>query len=403
MSANPAAVLVGTYGEIALKGGNRAMFERALVRAARRLLPAGASVAIRASHLEVRLAEGTPAEVGISALQRCFGLVAVRPAVRLGRPLAMAAVVEACRATAGAAMAGGARSFKVVARRQDKSFPLTSPDLNRVLGADVALATGMTVDVHHPDLELGVDVRTDAIYVWGRGVPGPGGLPVGTAGRALALLSGGIDSPVAAYGAARRGLSLAGAYCHTFPYTGDGTRDKVLDLCRQLAAYVGGVRLWVVDFTPVQLAVQAEVPEPFRTLVSRRMMLRLAEVLARRERAGALVTGDSLGQVASQTLESLAAVGEVASLPLLRPLLAWDKQEIVAMARRIGTYDISVRPFDDCCTVFAPRHPRTRPTREQVRAAEAALDVEALVDAALTGSQRWRVTPEECAPDAPAV
>ncbi len=394
MTAGAATVLVGSYGEIALKGGNRAVFERALVRAARRLLPAGTAVAIRASHLEARLPVGVPQETGLAALQRCFGLVSVRSATRLERPLALEDVARTACATARQAMLAGAQSFKLAARRQDKSFPLTSPELNRVLGAEVAAATGLRVDVHHPDLELGVDVRDDAVYVWGRSLPGPGGLPVGTSGRAMALLSGGIDSPVAAYSAARRGLGLAAAYCHTFPYTGDGTRDKVLDLCRRLTEYVGGIHLWVVDFTPVQLAIQAEVPEPFRTLVARRMMLRLAEDLARRERAGALVTGDSLGQVASQTLASLAAVGEVASLPVLRPLLSWDKQEIVELARRIGTYDISIRPFDDCCTVFAPRHPRTRPTRAQVRDAEARLALSPLMGSALAGSHRWQITPD---------
>ena len=399
MTDRGGTLLVGSYGEIALKGGNRAVFERALARAARRLLPDGAVVAIRGSHLEARLPAGVPEETGIAALQRCFGLVAVRPATRLERPLELADVARAACATARQAMVAGAGSFKVAARRQDKAFPLTSPELNRALGAEVARTTGLRVDVHRPDLELGVDVRQDAVYIWGRTLPGPGGLPLGSSGRAVALLSGGIDSPVAAYSAARRGLTLAAAYCHTFPYTGDGTRDKVVDLCRRLAEYVGTVHLWVVDFTPVQLAIQSDVPEPYRTLVARRMMVRLAEELARRERAGALVTGDSLGQVASQTLESLAAVGEVANLPLLRPLLSWDKQEIVALARRIGTYDISVRPFDDCCTVFAPRHPRTRPTRVQVREAEGRIAVPALVASALSGSHRWTITPRGAAPD----
>lgn len=401
MSLAGEELLIGSYGEIALKGGNRHFFERALARGARRLLPAGSGAAVRGSHLEVRLPVGVPVEAGIEALQRCFGLVAVRPARRLARPLDLADVAAAAVEEARRAQAGGARSFKVAARRQDKAFPYTSPELNRLVGAEVARATGLPVDVHGPDLEVGLDIRGDAVYLWGRRLPGPGGLPVGSSGRGLVLLSGGIDSPVAAYAAARRGLALSAAYCHTFPYTGDGTRDKVLDLCRRLAGFVGEVRLWVVDFTPVQLAIQEAVGEPWRTLVSRRMMLRLGEALARRERAGALITGDSLGQVASQTLESMAAVGEVATLPLLRPLVGWDKAEIVALARRIQTYDISVRPFDDCCVVFAPRHPRTRPTPEEVRGAEAALDVASLAERALAGSRRWRVTPDDARQEPP--
>ncbi len=391
---NGEQILIGRYAEIALKGGNRPDFERALLRAARLRLPAGSRVELRGSRLLARLTADRAVEDGVRALQHVFGLTAVQPAWRLARPLELARVVEGVIHLAQEAARGGARTFKIAARRADKSFPLDSPALNRQLGAEVLSATGLRVDVHGPDVEIGVDVRADAVYLWGGGAPGPGGLPTGTAGRAVALMSGGIDSPVAAYLAAKRGLSLAAVYCHTPPYTGEGVRQKVIDLCRLLARYAGPVRLWVVGFTPVQLAVQAGVPEPLRTLVARRFMLRIAGAVARRERAGALVTGDSLGQVASQTLESLAATGEVAELPLLRPLVAMDKMEIVAVARRLETYPVSIRPFDDCCSLFAPRHPRTRPTRVDVRFAEAALDVVALVQEALAASERLQVTPE---------
>ncbi len=398
---NVEALLVGRYAEIALKGGNRPVFERALARAARRRLPEGARVEVRGSRLLVRMPEGMPAETGIAGLQRCFGLVSVQPAWRLLRPADTEAIGAQALAVARAAQAAGARSFKITASRIDKTFPVRSPDLNRTLGATVASETGLAVDVHHPDVEIAVEVREDAVYFAGRSLPGPGGLPTGTAGRAMVLLSGGIDSPVAAYLAAKRGLLLSAAYFHTFPYTGDGTRQKVIDLARALARYTGDVRLWVGHFTDIQLAVQDGVPEALRTVVVRRMMLRVAEAFCRRDRAGALVTGDSLGQVASQTLESLAAVGEVADLPLLRPLVAADKTEIVDLARRIGTYDISIRPFDDCCTLFAPRHPRTKPTRAEVRRAEAHLDVETLVAQAVAASERLRVTEAEAVPDPP--
>ncbi len=396
-------LLIGRYAEIALKGGNRADFERALARAARRLLPGGSRVELRGSRLLARLPAGLPAEAGLAALRRCFGLVRIEPSWRLPCPADLADITGEAVAAARRAAQAGASSFKIDARRADKTFPLTSPELNRSLGAAVAAATGLRVDVHHPDVAIGVDVRDDAVYVSGAGVPGPGGLPTGSAGRAMALLSGGIDSPVAAYLAAKRGCRLSAAYFHTPPYTGEGTRQKVEDLAAALARYTGDVRLWIVPFTAAQLAVQRAVPEPLRTLVVRRLMVRIAEGLCRRDRAGALVTGDSLGQVASQTLESLAAVGEVADLPLLRPLVGADKVEIVAVARRIGTYDISIRPFDDCCTVFAPQRPRTRPTRLEVRDAEAALGAgaAALVADAVAGSQRLRVTPDGVATDAP--
>lgn len=440
-------LLVGRYAEVALKGANRPLFERALVRRARQVLPAGWSAEVRGSRLVVRrsvgrgkrLADGAlpasptraagadlgaalgggPGDGGVAAgdaagrdggrsgvgaaaaaldpaalqgveaaLQRCFGLVAVQRALRLAAPAAEDAVGAICVAVAREAQQGGARSFKIAARRADKAYPLDSLALNRYLGAMVAEATGLRVDVHHPDLTVGVDAREDGVYVAGGALPGPGGLPTGTAGRGLLMLSGGIDSPVAGYLAAKRGLLLSAVYFHTFPYTGPGVRAKVEALAARLAAYASPPRLWVGHFTDIQLAIQGQVPEALRTLVARRMMLRVAETLARRERAGALITGDSLGQVASQTLEALAAVGEVATLPLLRPLISMDKTEIIALARRIGTYDISIRPFADCCALFAPRHPRTKPTREEVRAAEAGLEVDALVDAAIGRSER---------------
>jgi thiamine biosynthesis protein ThiI len=394
-------LLVGRYAEIALKGANRADFERALARSARRSLPAGSTVEVRGSRLLVRLPAGTPAEAGAAALQRCFGLVSIRTAWRLPRSAGIDEVAALAAAVGERARQAGARTFKIAASRADKTFPLTSPELNRQVGGRVAKATGLAVDVHRPDVELGVEVRPEGIYVWGTTVPGPGGLPTGTAGRAMVLLSGGIDSPVAAYLAAKRGLRLSAVYFHTFPYTGDGARQKVVDLARVLARYVGDVRLWIGHFTDLQLAVQERVPEPLRTVVVRRLMLRFAEVLARRDRAGALVTGDSLGQVASQTLESMAAIGEVATLPLLRPLVAADKTEIVDLARRVGTYEISIRPFDDCCTLFAPRHPKTRPTRAEAREAEARLPVEELLAAAVARSERLRVTEEGAVPDPP--
>ncbi len=394
-------LLLGHWAEVALKGCNRPQFERALRRAALQRLPGRSGVELRDGRLVVHLAAGVPAEAGIAALQRCFGIVSVRRARRIARPADLAALAVVAVEEARRAQAAGAESFKIAARRADKRFALRSPDLAREIGGAVAAATGLRVDVHHPDVQIGCDVRADAFYVWGAVLPGPGGLPTGTAGRALCLLSGGIDSPVAAYLAAKRGLALSAAYFHTFPYTGDGTRQKVVDLCRALAAYTGEVRLWVGHFTDIQSAVQESVPEPLRTIVARRMMVRFAEALCRRERAGALVTGDSLGQVASQTLEALTAVGEVAALPLLRPLVTADKTEIVDLARRIGTYAISVRPFDDCCTLFAPRHPRTRPTRGEVRDAEGRLAVGALLEAAAARSERLRVTPDGAEPYPP--
>ena len=392
-------LLVGRYAEVALKGGNRPAFERALVRRARQVLPAGCAVRVAGGRLEARLAAGVEPEAGMDALARCFGLVSVRRTLRLACPHEPAQLAAICVDVALQAERTGARSFKIAARRADKGYPLTSLELNRILGAAVAAASGLAVDVHRPDLTIEVDARVDGVYLGGAARPGPGGLPTGTAGRALVLLSGGIDSPVAGYLAAKRGLWLSAVYFHTPPYTGEGARFKVVDLARRLAAFASPVRLWIGAFTEVQLAIQDAVPEPLRTLVVRRMMLRVAESLCLRERGGALITGDSLGQVASQTLEALSAVGEVVTLPLLRPLVAMDKTEIIEMARRIGTYDVSIRPFDDCCALFASRHPRTRPTRAEVRAAEGRLDVAALVAGAVARSERLRVEEGGAVPD----
>lgn len=381
----PTALLLCRYGEIGLKGANRGAFERALLRDVRRRLPEGGQAEPGGGQIVVRVPETHAASV-TDDLTRVFGLVGVLPAV--SAPLRQEAITTAAVRLGREAAGRGARSFKIAARRVWKGYPLTSPELNRALGADVAAATGLAVDVHTPDLVLSVEIRPDAAYLHGPARPGPGGLPLGTGGRGLLLLSGGIDSPVAGYLAGKRGLSLAAVYFHAFPFTGDRTKEKVIDLCRTLARYFGPLRLWVVPFADVQLAIRDHCPDPFATLITRRMMLRVAEGLSRRERAGALITGDSLGQVASQTLEAMTAVGEVAELPLLRPLLTYDKGETVALARRIGTYDISIRPYEDACTVFAPRHPRTRPTREAVRAAEARLAVADLAEAATLAAER---------------
>lgn len=381
-------VVLARYGEIALKGGNRAHFERALLRQVRRVLPEGAAIDHRRGRIVIEAP--APATDTLARLGRVFGLVSFHPALRV--PLDQGAIEAAAVEQARAAPA--ARTFKVEARRANKRFPVRSMELAARCGAAVLRAgLGLRVDVHAPELVIGVEVREDAAYVFGPVTPGPGGLPVGSGGRALLLLSGGIDSPVAGYLAARRGLQLAAVYFHAFPFTGEPAKQKVVDLARILAGYTGRLRLWVAHFTDIQLAIRDRCPDPFGTIVSRRMMLRLAQELARRERCAALVTGENLGQVASQTLEALGAIGEVSALPVLRPLLAWDKVETIRLARRIGSYDVSVRPFDDCCSVFVPARPKTRPTREAARAAEARLDMDELLRSALERSERLDLAP----------
>ncbi len=387
-------VVLVRYGEIGLKGANRPAFERVLLKRVQRALAGLDEVRVDRRHgrLIVRLAaaagrpgepdgDGTLAEEVCQRLARVFGVVSASPAAETGLDLAEieAAAAEALRSAAG----GRPATFKVEARRANKGFPLDSQALARHLGAHLLRAVpGVTVDVHRPQVTVSVEVR-EAAYVYTRTVAGPGGLPVGSSGRAVLLLSGGIDSPVAGWMAMKRGLELAAAHFHSPPFTSERSRQKVVDLCRVLARWGGPVTVHVVGFTAAQREIYDRCPPELGVTLMRRLMLRVAEDLAAREGALALVTGESLGQVASQTLESINVINRVASLPILRPLIGLDKGEIVALARRIGTYDLSILPYEDCCTIFVPRHPRTRPRLEEVEAAEAALDVPALVAGAL--------------------
>ncbi|ADU51392.1 thiamine biosynthesis/tRNA modification protein ThiI [Thermaerobacter marianensis DSM 12885] len=397
-------VLLVRYGEIGLKGRNRPQFEQALVRQVRRALAPWPGVAVYRTpgRVWVEPPAGTDATPLLEALQRVFGIVAVAPAEQV--PLDLDAIAgaaqqvleDALEAEAGrpGTPPGPRITFKVEARRSNKRFPLTSLELNRELGNRLLAAhPELKVDVQRPRITVHVEVRHDGAYVYARSVPGPGGLPVGVTGRACALLSGGIDSPVAVWMAMKRGLSVIPVHFHSPPFTSERAREKVVDLTRVLARWGGAMPLWVVHFTEVQRAIQLECPPELTITLMRRMMFRIAERIAARERALALVTGESLGQVASQTLESIRTISAVATLPVLRPLIGMDKTEIVERARAIGTYDISILPYEDCCTLFVPAHPATRPRPEQAEAAEAVRDWEPLLAEALERSQRLVVEP----------
>jgi len=398
-------LLLVKYGELALKGRNRPDFEKALVRNVRRALetadaPASGGRGRGPAPLKVRRTAGRlivdPGDSGgearlfrlAQAVARVFGTVGVAPAYRAG--LDLGDITRAAEAVARKAVAGGqARTFKVEVKRPNKSFPLKSPEVAREVGGAVLRAVpGLSVDVHEPDLRLGVEIRDDGAYVYGPAIAGPGGLPVGTSGKVVALLSGGIDSPVAIWMAMKRGLVTVPLHFWSFPFTGERARQKVVDLWGVLSRWGPLPDLRVCSFTEVQTAIRDKCPEALRVTVMRRMMVRIAAGLARREGAPALVTGESLGQVASQTLESLATIEDVSDRPILRPLITLDKEEIITRARAIGTYDISIQPYEDCCTLFVPAHPRTRPGRGEAVEAEAALDVQGLVAGALEGIER---------------
>ena len=274
-------------------------------------------------------------------------------------------------------------TFRVAARRSDKRYLMDSPAINMEMGHRILEANpALKVDLHHPEHVMNVEIR-DKAYLYVRVIPGVGGMPVGTNGNATLLLSGGIDSPVAGWMVAKRGVQINAVHFHSFPYTSELAREKVLDLARKLSFSCCGIKVHVVPFTDIQLQIRDRCPEEYSTLIMRRFMMRIAERIAVQTESGALVTGESIGQVASQTMEALGTTDCVVSMPVFRPLIGFDKSEIIDIARRIDTYELSSLPYEDCCTVFTPKHPATRPRREKVEEAERPLDVEGLISAAL--------------------
>jgi thiamine biosynthesis protein ThiI len=376
-------VILVHYHEISLKRGNRPLFLRHLQRnLARALADLGP---VRVHQLTGRIAVELSSEVDAAAAAgraaRVFGIANLAVAERVAPVLpALTAAVD--RAIEGRSFA----SFRITARRAFKSFPMTSIEMNRALGAHVLARRGCKVDLEHPECTIHVEVLPDQAYVYADRRPGPGGLPVGASGLVTALLSGGIDSPVAAWRLMKRGCRVDLVHFHSVPYLPDASIRKARELAAVLTPWQGASRLFVVPFGEVQREVVLSVPAWGRVVVYRRLMVRIAEALARRRGAGALVTGESLGQVASQTLDNLARIGEAATLPVLRPLIGMDKLEITAQAQAIGTFEISIEPDADCCTLFVPKHPNTRIRADEVAAMEAGLDVPALVAMAVGGA-----------------
>ena len=385
-------IILMKLGELVLKGLNRRSFEdKLMANARRRLKPFGEfRVYTKQSTLYVEpKGEGCDLEGAWQAMTRLFGVVG------LSRARACAKDKDALLETAKTYLDDklrAARTFKVESKRADKSFPMTSIQLSQYVGGELHEAyPHLQVDVHHPELTVYLEVRDYAAYVHADPEPGAGGLPVGIGGRAVSLLSGGIDSPVASWMIAKRGIALEMVHFFSYPYTSQAAKDKVLELARLLTPWCGSLTVHVVPFTALQEELRRSCPEELFTILMRRFMMRIAQRVAQRIGAGALVTGESLGQVASQTMDAMRCTGQVCSLPILRPVVGMDKEEIVRIARKIGTFETSILPYEDCCTVFTPRHPRLRPLPGEVEAAEAKLDVEGLVNAAVDGIERIRV------------
>ena len=365
------------YAEIGVKGKNRYLFEDALVKQIHhrlKNLEGNFSVTKEAGRIYAEAAEDFDYDEVIDALQHVFGIVGICPMVQIednGYEDLKAQVVKYI----DDAYENKNFTFKVVARRANKQYPVVSDQINRDLGEVILNAFPETkVNVHTPDVLLRVEVR-HKINIFSETIPGPGGMPIGTAGRAMLLLSGGIDSPVAGYMMAKRGLEIAAVHFASPPYTSDRARQKVLDLAQELTPYTGRIRLFVVPFTGLQELLRERCPEDYFTILMRRYMMRVAEIIALREGCGALITGESLGQVASQTMQAIGCTDLACRLPVLRPCIGMDKEEIVRISRKIETFETSILPYEDCCTVFTPRHPKTKPTVAAVETIEAEMAI----------------------------
>lgn len=381
-------------GEMVLKGLNRRTFEERLMGNARRRLQKHGKFRIysRQSITYVEPKEETcDMEGAFQTLQTLFGVVG------LSRAKACQKTPEAILETAKTYLREdllGAASFKVESKRSDKSFPMTSIQLSQFVGGELNEAfPHIRADMHDPEVVVHVEVRDFAAYVHANPTPGAGGLPVGVGGKAVSLLSGGIDSPVASWMMAKRGVALEMVHFFSYPYTSPEAKEKVLELARLLTPWCGRLVVHVVPFTQIQEELRRQCPESLFTLLMRRFMMRISERVAQRVGAEGLVTGESLGQVASQTMQAMAVTGQVCTLPVFRPVVGMDKEEIVRTARKIGTFATSILPYEDCCTVFTPRHPKTRPHLDEIQEAEAALDVEGLIQAAMEGIERVVLDP----------
>ncbi|MDY4487545.1 MAG: tRNA uracil 4-sulfurtransferase ThiI [Candidatus Limivicinus sp.] len=388
-------IILLKLGEIVLKGLNRKSFEQKLMsNVRRRLEPVGKfRVYCLQSTVYVEAEEdGADMDAAFEALKKVFGVIKLSRAAACEKDKDAIAnlAIEYLREDMERV-----RSFKVESKRSDKSFPMTSIELSQYVGGLLAEAyPNVQVDVHEPELTVHLEVRDLAAYVHATPVPGAGGMPVGSNGVAVTLLSGGIDSPVSTYMIAKRGVRLIPVHFFSFPYTSQQAKDKVVDLGRQLTEYCGRMTLEVVPFTHIQEEIRDKCPEEYFTLIMRRFMMRIAKRIADANGAKAVVTGENLGQVASQTMEAMASTQAVIDMPVLQPLIGMDKEEIVTLARKIGTFETSILPYEDCCTVFTPRHPRTHPKLKDVEAAESALDMDALVDEAVKGIERIRLDHE---------
>ena len=382
------------YAEIGIKGKNRYLFEDALVKQIRHAVKKleGEFEVYKTNGRVYVEAKDYDYEDLIEALQRVFGIAHICPVVQVADE-GYEKLAEAVVRYMDQMYPDKKITFKVESRRSRKDYPKRSMELNCDLGEAILNAfPDIRVDVHNPDVLLRVEVREKGINIYSKEIPGPGGMPVGTNGKSMLLLSGGIDSPVAGHMIAKRGVKIDAVYFHAPPYTSDRAKQKVVDLAKQVAKYSGPIQLYVVNFTEIQLAIYEKCPHEELTIIMRRYMMRIAEALAERSGCLGLITGESIGQVASQTIPSLTATNEVCTMPVFRPLIGFDKHEIIERAQAIGTFETSIQPYEDCCTIFVAKHPVTKPNVKVIRASERRLDdgIDEMVQRALdTAETIW--------------
>lgn len=380
-------VLLAKYGEVALKGLNKSSFENSMIKTMERRLSYAGDYQITHAQSTIYIepkSDECDIDLAVELLRRVFGIATINRAAVCKKELD-----TICQTAAEylKEQLSAAHSFKVECRRADKSFPLNSMQLAAEAGGRLLEAfPRLRVDIHNPELTVHIEVRDYGAYVHCGRTEGAGGMPSGTSGRAAIMLSGGIDSPVAAYMMAKRGLDLVGVHFESPPYTSERARLKVLSLGQRVSEYCGILPVFAVPFTDIQLLIKDNCPEELFTVLMRRSMVRVCEMIASREKCTAMITGESLAQVASQTLAAIVCTDAAAGMPILRPLIGMDKTEIIDIARRIGTFETSILPFEDCCTVFTPKHPRTRPTLDEIERAEAMVDLPPLEAAAAAGA-----------------
>lgn len=384
-------------GEVALKGLNKPYFERMLVERIKKVLKKFPGVEVKRNEglIFVRAPKEFESSLIIKEISRVFGVASISPAVEVKSD-----IDEMGQAAVDYMLdlieKKGIKTFKVDAKRADKNFPIQSPEIARIIGAKVLIGCKvLKVDVHNPECLLFVDVRRDKTYIFEQKISGFGGLPLGTNGKGMVLLSGGIDSPVAAWMMSKRGMLLETVHFHSYPYTSERAQQKVVDLAQIISSYCGRFKMHTINLLPIQELIVQNCPEEETTILVRRFMMKIAEKIAKETDCGMLITGENLGQVASQTAEALVVTDQSVQMPVMRPLIAMDKVDIMDMARNIGTFETSILPYEDCCTVFLPKHPTTKPKLAKILESESRLDVETLIEEAIASKEVITIYPED--------